>query len=603
MSFIILLITSYGLANILFKTKKEPHSFIDLIVSFFLIPIILFFSNLFLPFMGFDVHAKILFVTSVIMLILSIVKKRRFNFSKLKATHILILVCMLSFFVFDMSYIPHRWDEFSHWALMPKQIFMSNSMVPTNPVYPHFVKYTPGWPTLLAYPQSLFLKAFDSTQLIQVPVFLFCLFVGATYDSLRLVLDTYSTKILKNSILWIIGFIVLILSGIIPNDLLVEFPIVIVLSCVFLSFYLFEKNCINENKFILYSVILIVSSFLIKNPLLLFLPAYIYFFIKQKKIKRRYQYSLLLIIAGILVQGLWSFKTYNIDMQFDYSLSSKGLTFRDLVSSKNSYVLIWRMIKESFMLSMSTVLIPICGVLVLFKDRDIIKTTVFKTYLFTSLIYLLGLYWFYFVAYGGYTEVRLNSYDRYYFVLLAPLIVLFMMGLSNCINSLIEPYCNIKYKKQLLLFVIFSSSSLYFKQLGEIPERELLLSNTKIKTIFKSLNDKKNEVMLISQNTIGKDLFELKYNLAGDIDFSKINFYSRSFGNGNKNKGNKWYYVEQNEALFYKQVHKSDLILAWKNDAFSIRMLQQYCSKYKLKEKDIFYLKKMNGKIECKMIY
>jgi hypothetical protein len=142
----------------------------------------------------------------------------------LHPTPLLSLLGVGAVALFTPGYLPHEWDEFSHWVLMPKQMLLADALVSNRFAFHEFMTYTPGWPILVAFPRAVLSSGFDATQLLAMPILFSSALLGWIYD------------LLGRGATWVCSLLLarLMIAPYYPQSLLIEGPLVVTMTAIFL---------------------------------------------------------------------------------------------------------------------------------------------------------------------------------------------------------------------------------------------------------------------------------------------------------------------------------------------------------------------------------
>ena len=70
---------------------------------------------------------------------------------------------MVMLLVLFVNYTPHKWDEFSHWMTLPKQMANMNQLILRDLPSTWTQNYTTGWTLLNAFPDLALNRPFHGS--------------------------------------------------------------------------------------------------------------------------------------------------------------------------------------------------------------------------------------------------------------------------------------------------------------------------------------------------------------------------------------------------------------------------------------------------------
>lgn len=415
----------------LIEDKLNIKRTISLPITFSLITIITFISAL----------INILYISSLSIYVLGIIlfikyyKKIFQDFKQIKKNELVIIsIFVLITILGSILHITH-YDNFSHWALIVKNIFDLNAL-PGDGSNITFKGYQPG-SALFIYFVGLFTNRSESIMIIAHNYLLFSLFIPFIKLS----------KNIKEIIISVLFYLFILLcsyNGF--NNLLVD--TIISMSIINSFMIIYENKDDISNAFIPLLIISIFMS-LIKNVGIGFalLNALIFLYIsyKNKKFKKNLKYILILFGSIILTVILWYIHVYLVfgsnGMASKHSLSNASIHNLGLV---NIIAFIKIYLKNFISYKNITFYILILLNILYRKNKKFILSIDLLYILYTgflSLMYILSMPW---------EEARiLAGYERYMMIILNT--ILGSMLLYNFKNN--DKFKNIIICSILIIFI------------------------------------------------------------------------------------------------------------------------------------------------------
>ncbi|MCP4162181.1 MAG: hypothetical protein GY760_19075 [Deltaproteobacteria bacterium] len=610
MSFFIVVITAAGLGHFFCLKKgdffKMPGLF--LFAGYMCIPLLLFFCDSIIP--GYlNLFSRFIFSISIISLGILIFNNK--NDLKLKALHpiwFLIFLCMIAYLFIPCEYQIHAWDEYSHWLLMPKQIYIANTFQSTEFTYKALASYTPGWPCLLNYPIFVYGNIFDIGAVHQVAAFGSIAVIGLIYDAMK---NCVKMKMASNYALATSLFITVLLMGkgsffqsVFPTNLLIEIPLSQIIFSCFMVLYMLEINPKSWKKFTIILSVLLASGYLIKKTFIIVFffavinYSFIIYKIHEKNLRSKLINLLTILVPCLAVVFIWRYRCMEIGIGELFDLSVKeGNSFLNLIISEKSQLIIYAMIREILKEILFNIYsIPaICFAILILKKKKIGKLT-FYSLILLIIFYVVSLYWTYLTGFG-----KVVSFKRYIYIILKPL-----SGLAFCVCFLSfweryhdDEWSPFFYSKKfyivitaIFVFMIYSSIT----KINNEHVDSMSLAFKKIYTDQQLDRNENNKLLLISQNSHGLNLLKLRYFALGK-DLQLYPHYSFA------EKKSSVYTVVLSKSDMIKKISSSNTVLIWKSNQwmnnilrtnFNISQMDDYSKTYlTIKNTGIIILKKL----------
>ncbi len=287
---LILWVTSFGLGSWLMllvrlesssEKQLQSPSWLGLRFygGFLLLPILLLCGN-----MGFQIPlgllSQLLFGFSSVGAIYGVWKIVSFSQRRGEFIHPVFILplalALVTFWSGGAVYVAKEWDEFANWLLMPKQMLLFDRLSHPNFLDPAYLKYTPGWPSILAYLNAALGKSreYSEATLIYAPAISSLGLMGLIFDttvSMR-PFGRVGSGLLQGWLLMVAFFLILPFDPF-PQSLLIEplqlhnfvaIPFAILLIC--------EKSPSRRLAFLFFALIL-AGGFLLKQAIYTILPS------------------------------------------------------------------------------------------------------------------------------------------------------------------------------------------------------------------------------------------------------------------------------------------------------------------------------------------
>lgn len=328
-------------------------------------------------------------------------------------------VCFFLLIFHPFTYKIGHWDEYSHWLLMPKQIFYANEILSSTFPFPQLVRYTPGHPLFINFTQLLWEKKFTEAHALY-PLLLSGIALSTViFDIARkLIFKERSSSLILSWALILILDLVDLPYRTFEDNVLVEKFLIDLSTFIFLYFILLKKI---SPKHLVVVALTLVSGFLYKRPMaLLALPTFLGLaLLAWRERKKSSLLFLLAFVPLILVYKLWTIKTQGYPVDWNLSHERYGSFWQTLCSTSAADIF-GRVIKATLvtLLKNPILLLGVLGVYWSKRQKSFALSTGLS--LFYFVIYVLGLAWTYLTAFGSYEAAHLASFKRYLTMALAP---------------------------------------------------------------------------------------------------------------------------------------------------------------------------------------
>ncbi len=607
MDFLIVLISALGFGH--FFSYKRNDFFkmpgLYLFSGYMCIPFVMFFSDTLIP-NNLDVISKIIF--SITALSSGLLLYRNKNDLKTNLTHpvfILSFIALLPYLIFSIDYKIHSWDEYSHWLLMPKQIFIENTLQSTNFLYKQFMSYTPGWPALIDYPVFVVGKEFRVDGAYQVSTVGSIAIVGIVFDIVKL----YSKRNIASGYILLVIFIIVIIKGfqeIFATDILVEMPLTQVIFSCFLILFLIEVNpkSWKINSFIL--SLFLASGYLIKKPFFVVIPIVVVaYIITTWKIhgSKKILSVVGLLCPWILVAVIWKYKcaTNQVSELWKYPIPQQQEFFVMLFSEK-SQIIFFAMIKESLnLLIRYFYTIPLIYYAVRITKKEQVGKITLYSFFALLIIYFISMYWSYLTIFSDYEALRAASFKRYICIIWRPLVAFLLIVCSVHLWDRYHQRFEFFYKKNVYIAFYFLFFVMLVVSLIQIMGKERDQMEMAVNSILSNIDsDIPHKVLFISQGSAGKQMLSFKYHSLLPRKKNLFSFHTNySFG---ETKENVWM-TKVSEIEMSKLILSSDIVLIWNSnpwlDSVIRNNLKISCSE---NYTSIYLIKTASGGFKCEKL-
>lgn len=604
--FLFFILSSFCIFNaVLFKIKFEK----SLPLSFFLIILILYFFGLggFLKYgvYGIWVISAGLLLASALRFILSSEKKvlRTFIFTD---GFFLFVAFFVFFAVHHYGRLFTSWDEFSHWGISIKSMYVLDDLSTNDYAHILFRSYPPGI-TLLEYFAMKTNGTFTEWLAYLMYDLLFVSLFIAFFDFEKIKKRCLRFISILIVFFTLLGFRFILFDGSIYVDAMV--------AAFFAFGLLFIFTGDTSSKFdvaVLCSTISILP--LLKDVGLFFaIILLIYFFIKQillikdKKITRSYFLMCIVcvLIATLLTKGTWKLAVVNSGMPQSFSaplnmkdallaMFSKTCTYQDTVFKNFCNAFFKPEFSSTARIDFSPFAFYSLGLFLLlflrkyFQDKKIEFTCFVIIAICTAGFYTFGLYLLYISRFSEYEAVRLASYSRYMSILILAYIVFFAVIFYNTLST----------KKALIGLAIFSFMTLtvpllLYRSRFAKATRVTRQPYQEIAAKIDVPNTVPKKIAIVSQADKGYDGLVLAYELFPNTTAS----YSLG---PSKFDGDIWSRdISPNDWTAMLHAENYEYIIIFKSDEyFSEKYRLLFAEPAKIKDGSIFKINKASGNYE-----
>ncbi len=579
MSFLIVIITAIGLGHFFCIRKGEFFKMpgLYILTGYMSIPLVLFFCDFIVP--GYlNLFSRFIFILSLISVALLVFNNK--NDLKQELSHptwLLICMSLIAYLFIPCEYKIHSCDEYSHWLLMPKQIYFVNTLQSVDFTYKFLASYTPGWPTLINYSIYVLNKGFNIGSVHQVAAVGGIATVGLIFDVMK------SNNKIRTASSYVLIVILLmaaprLFEHIFPTKVTVEALFTQVIFCCFIILYIIETKPESWKRNSAILTVLLASGYLIKKPFIIVSIAIVinYVIITYKIHGQSFQSKLLhlfcLLIPCVSVILIWRYRCLDIGVGELFDLSVKGgETFLDLIVSEKSLNIFSSMSIALLKLSIHCaykVLIIILAFLILKKNKS--GKLTFYSFFALFFIYIIGLYWTYLTAFGAYEASYIASFKRYIYNILNPLTGLAFIICSIHFWDKYHRKLSFFFKKQFYVAIAIVFATMLYSSITKInkePVEPISIAFNNLLNDHQLDRQKIKKVLLISQDSTNFDLLKCKYYSVG-TDFRFHGQYS--FG---EEQNNVWKSVVP-ESYVVDQIAASDIVLIWKSDKWMNNLLR-----------------------------
>jgi len=597
MDFLVIFLTSLGLGIFFSMPKNNFFELpgIYLFTGFASLPIFIFWGESFFSKQLANICLIFFLITLTICLVFIFQNRKNLSEFINHPVWILSIIGFLTYTILPLEYNIHAWDEYSHWLLMPKQIFLGNTLVPLKPLMPHFSTYTPGWPTLITYPLFILRETFTEANA----------FIVGGVGGIFIVSFFYDVFIFnkKNSypisyVLFTIFLLAVLKSigSIFPSDLLVENPLTQIIIATFATLYMIEK----DKRFFAQGVILITifltSGYMIKEPFIAVTPIIILAFAFLPDISKRKKILAIISITSlwILTALMWKYRTSIFTSTWSYSKAQDFESIQSLIFSKNSSLIILAMLEEGFELVIKKLhIFPFIYLAFKYVRQTHSGKVALYSFVAYFALYLVGLYWTYLVAFSNYEALKIASFKRYFYVAWKPFIGISIIFASKFIWEKYSHKLSF-FSKSLSTKVVYSFYMILlivcFVKVVKIPE-------SSIKLAINEIPHNTSDVLFISQKDRGVRILEFKFHLLREAEsFPLVKGYSYS----ERPSSSDLWTSKISSSEMNTLIQKTSLIIVWDSDEWINGVLNNVCDTSKKLKTRYFLVKKSSQKFDCK---
>lgn len=300
MGLVLFWLSTFGYLLFFKKKTKLPYEFI-LPMVFTLIGIIIFLAGILNMMREITV---IVCLGGIIFLIYALVKKE-FKFKNILNVNFLILFVIFLYLtvICGKMHLLH-YDNFSHWGLIVKTMFMKNALPNFENAIIEFKDYQPGSACFIYYFGALTGKTEGSMIIAQnylLVAYFFSLFIF-TNSKDKNKIKSYILKVLV-----VVFFLFVLFGNILFNDLLVDTLVSVMSICSMAVLYYFRNDL---KRAFIYVLPLSIYLFLVKNIGIVLVGfnclGLLYLGFRNKKVKKGFIYSIITGIITVLFFYIWS---------------------------------------------------------------------------------------------------------------------------------------------------------------------------------------------------------------------------------------------------------------------------------------------------------
>lgn len=526
---------SFGLGQLASKSFSRQANYqslgLDTFLGFSLIPILLFVLNLVCK-IPLNISAYLIAFTSILGLGFFISKVKEFGFSFIK--HPIFLFVIPTLIVFALAsngYYPYSWDEFSHWATMPKQIFLHNQITSDQFLIKNFAAYTPGWPIVVIFKDLIFSKSLQYGHFLFLPLFSSLLMLSVLYDA---VVSSFKNS---DNLGWIILLLAVFLH--IPTAYfyetnLIEFPMIHGLCVLFtLCFLHFNSTTLKDEEVFIRIGIALAYCYLLKHTFMTMVPIvalfYLFFIFKKNNrfTKKNFLLLLYLIVPYLIVFSIWQWNLGAHDLVQGYSPVNNTLTSA-LEKAFSRLDILFSSLKSFFLLFVNGEVAQVAFMLlfpfvVIFSKKFRKTGILITTYLF---FYYACLMWMYLTVFSIGEAKSLASFERFMSIPLATVTLFSFVVITLEIITKIPDRFKLfflKHKIQLLCISVFILSAIFYRKIHrtQLVKNVISTESTSLIKLIKQNNLQQPKVLIIAQ---GGDRFEYHVANFESIGSSSYNF-------------------------------------------------------------------------------
>ena len=454
-----------------------PNEFI-LPIVFSCFGIIIFLAGI----LNVMVEVSVLLCATGIILLIKSLCDRKFLLNDYFNINFLIIIVMFIYFTFICSQLHLlHYDNFSHWALIIKNMFLNNQLPNFETSVIEFKDYQPGSACFIYF--FGFLTGKKEISMIVAQNYLLIAF----YFSILIFTNEIKNRKVKvfSKILVVVLYLFILLKNITFNDLLVDslITVIFVYLCCIVYYYR------NDLKKLFYCLLpTSIYLFLVKNigiVLLGYISLMLLFlgFRNKEKIKGII-YCILNIVVPTLFFFIWSkhvsyvFGKYGLYSKHSlsasnivYELRAKGWDriYQFCSLYFNHFIDILNNIPNKFIIVINIILI----IMLLFYKKSrkfILKFLIVEDFIYFSYYFILGVMYLFSMPWSE--ASYLAGFDRYMLTIILSLIMLTFLCFCIVLNE-DRVHCKIS----LLLIILFIVSSFYvvFKDDVNFENAKLLL--------------------------------------------------------------------------------------------------------------------------------
>lgn len=536
MSFIIALLIIIFLSVSISYVFNKKFEYILPIAAAAISAIMYSFAYLNIRFLG------VVIITLIMIITVSYsIYKRIHNHSKLNLTFrssglIYLVLIALFVYVITQGFVFSTWDEFSHWGLVLKNIFLSNNFGNLSSSTTYFQSYPPGISMFLSFINSFSNTFSESNALRGLLILSFAqliiVFAKIKYNDWKKIL-LVSLCIIATPLIFFSGFY---------SSVYVD-AIMGLIFCNILFFnYTYHKRDLFYTIYMSLQFYLLVNTKQIGIELaVIAFIAILFSFIRTKghngfisfinKNKRKVIYIFIPIIVGILTNVSWKiyveynnlselFQISNVKISDLLAGNIPGYWKNTIVNFINSFL----NISQHSAVFYSNFLLSIILLIILFyifnKNRQSNKQNfILQAFSFIGLyLYAGSILFMYLFSFSEYEAQNLASIDRYIGTYLLGIFIFCLFIVIDYIidNKSTKFSSNIKLTTVLVVILCITPMSVLASDtlLSPITNKNRQEKRKQFQDTIKyanTLNSKTDKVYIISQNSQGEDYWILRY--------------------------------------------------------------------------------------------
>lgn len=464
---------------LLFKKKtKLPYEFI-LPIVFTLIGIIMFIAGIL------NIMKEIVILICFIGCVIFGIKlfKRKIKFRELLNSNFIILFLIFLYITIVCSRMNLlHYDNFSHWGLIVKNIFINNKLPNFENSVIGFKNYQPGSACFIYYFGALVGKSEGSMIIAQNYLLVAYFFSLLAFTNSAVKPKNKKHLILKVMIM--IAYLFVLFGNVVFNDLLVDTLIAVMSIFSFVLLYYFRDDL---KKAFIYNLPLLIYLFLVKNTGIVLVGfsclGLVYLGFRNKQLKQGFIYAILTVTITMLFFYIWtkhvSYVYGEVSLSSKHSLSASNIVGELLAKGWDGifefckiyiyhFIDVFNNLPNKYMIG---IYIAVLFMMFFYKKyrKDfinclvVITTIYFIYYGMLGIMYLLSMPW---------NEAsRLASFDRY---MLTIIFIIIGIVLICFINVVIKDK---NIKKSYLAVTLVSGCFLFLSFKYYIGDYKLLLGD------------------------------------------------------------------------------------------------------------------------------
>lgn len=330
-----------------------------------------------------------------------------------KSPFIMISVGLAVFYLdaINRIYVPHNFDEFTHWLLMPKQVFLANHLISDSFLNKFWLSYPPGPSALLVPVLKVYqVSTFDSAPQKFAPLVISFIFLVFCKD--RAYEFSPRNKLPRVLLVFIAGMAAVLYVEYLGfwHSLLVEAYLIPLLCISLLSLATLKKR-VNADVDLIASI---TCAALFKDVALIFFPILLIYDVTRMILFRKLSFVTIFCLPGLSLFALWYSYTSGGELHlagkyglvtFDSALEALPLVLSDL-RLKISNVLATEPLRSILLIFALIALLT--AVLRNSKHHFFVLVLFFVTYSFAYILFNV------FVMPGvGFNYIPLQHFPRY----------------------------------------------------------------------------------------------------------------------------------------------------------------------------------------------